>query len=102
MHITAKLGNMRKAVEWTVYPAQKDGRVVLQSSTRIAAFGGPDGSIPPGKALLSKRHPGGAYFVHLSPMCGATLVDIHSTVIEEALEAMPQSGDLIGGVVRIV
>lgn len=101
MKITAKLGKMRKAVEWTVYPAQKDGRVILQSSNYIAAFGGPSGSIPPGRALLSKRQGGGAYFMHLSPMCGATLVDIPSEVIQEALDAVPQKGDHIGGGVYV-
>lgn len=94
--ITAKLGKMRKAVRWTVYPAQKDSRIILQSSAYIAAFAGPQNAIPPGKALLSKRQPGGAYFVHLSPMCGAELVDLPADVLEAALAAQPQSGDEIG------
>ena len=96
MKITAKLGNMRKEVEWTVYPAQKDGRVVIQSSARIAAFGGPESAIRPGKALLSKRQPNGAYFLHLSPMCGATEVDVPQEIIDAARAAQPQKGDHIG------
>lgn len=83
MQITTKLGNMRKAVEWTVYPSKKDGRIVIQSDTRIAMFKD-DGS---NKGLLSKRQSGGAYFVHLSPMCGATVVDIPQEVIDGAVHA---------------
>jgi len=97
MKINAKLGNMRKSVEWTVYPAQKDGRVVIQSSKRIAAFDSIGaGSIPQGKVLLSKNQPNGAYFIHLSPMCGATLEVLPDDVRDAALASQPQSGDHIG------
>lgn len=95
--IHAKLGNMRKVVDWVVYPGQKDGRVTIQSDKRIAVFSTrPDGEIPPGKVLLSKHQSGGAYFLHLSPMCGATLVDLPDDVRDAALAAQPQSGDEIG------
>lgn len=83
MQITTKLGNMRKAVEWTVYPSKKDGRIIIQSDTRIAIFKD-DGSR---RGLLSKRQSGGAYFVHLSPMCGAAPVDIPQGVIDACLHA---------------
>ena len=92
MQITAKLGSMRKSVDWTVYPPQKDGRIVIQSDKRIALFHN-DGT---NKGLLSKSCPSGAYFVHLSPACGATVVDIPQDVIDAALAAQPQSGDHIG------
>ena len=29
--ITGKLGNMRKSVEWTVYPSKNDGTEIIQS-----------------------------------------------------------------------
>ena len=96
MQITAKLGNMRKAVDWTVYPAQKDSRIVIQSSSRIAAFAGPQNSIPQGMCLLSKRQPGGAYFLHLSSLCGAKLVPLPDDVRDAAIAAQPKSGDHIG------
>lgn len=96
MKISAKLGKMRKTVDWVVYPAQKDGRIVIQSDKRIATFGGPMNSIPPGKALLSKSCSSGAYFVHLSPACGATLVDLPDDVLEAAIGAQPKSGQEIG------
>lgn len=95
--IHAKLGNMRKVVDWVVYPSQKDGRVVIQADNYIAAFAvDPQCAIPQGKALLSKRQSGGAYFVHLSPMCGATLVDLPNEVRDAAIEAQPKSGDRLG------
>ena len=97
MQITAKLGNMRKAVEWTVYPPQRDGRIVIQSDSRIAMFHN-DGS---GKCLLSKHRSGGAYFLHLSPACGATVVPVPQDVIDAALAAQPKSGDVIHGVMTI-
>jgi len=97
MQITAKLGDMRKSVEFTVYPSQKDGRIVIQADTRIAMFHN-DGS---GRGLLSKRVQGGAYFLHLSPACGAKVVPIPQDVIDAALAAQPQSGDVIHGVMTI-
>jgi len=95
MQITAKLGNMRQPAEFTVYPPQKDGRIIIQSDKRIAVFHN-DGSR---KGLLSKQQSGGAYFVHLSPACGATLVEIPQDVIDAALAVQPQPGDVMGGVV---
>ena len=92
MHITTKLGKMRKAVEWIVYPASKDGRIKIQSDHRIATFHN-DGS---NKALLSKYVSSGAYNLHLSPLCGATVVDIPQDVVDAALAVQPQSGDRIG------
>lgn len=95
--IHAKLGTMRKVVDWVVYPAQKDGRVTIQADNYIAMFSTrPDGEVPTGKVLLSKRQAGGAYFIHLSPACGATLVDLPDEVRDAALAAEPKSGDRIG------
>ena len=95
--IRAKLGRMRKVVEWVVYPAKKDGRIVIQSDKRIAMFHN-DGS---NKGLLSKSCPNGAYFLHLSPACGAEVVEIPQGVIDAALAAQPKSGDKIHGVITI-
>ena len=95
--IHAKLGTMRKVVDWVVYPAQKDGRVTIQSDSYIAMFSTrPDGEVPPGKVMLSKRQSGGAYFIHLSPACGASLVDLPNEVRQEVMAAMPKSGDEVG------
>ena len=95
--IHGKLGNMRKVVDWVVYPGEKDGRITIQSDKRIATFSvSPEGSIPQGKVLLSKSQPSGAYFVHLSPMCGAKLYDLPDEIRDAAIAAQPKSGDEIG------
>jgi hypothetical protein len=99
MQITAKLGNMRQAVEWTVYPEKKDGRIIIQSSKRIALFKN-DGT---NKGLLSKHQSSGAYFMHLSPMCGAEVVDVPQDVIDAAMAVQPKSGDRIcGGMITVL
>ena len=97
MHITAKLGKMRQAVQWIVYPAQKDGRIVIQADKRIALFAN-DGS---NKGFLSKSVPSGAYFLHLSPAGGASGVDIPQAVIDAALAVQPQKGHQIAPGVRV-
>ena len=91
--ITAKIGDMRKAVEWVVYPAQADdkGFITIQSEKRIARFDRADG-----KGLLSKSCPNGAYFLHLNPIMGATAVLVPSAVVAAAVNAQPKSGDKIG------
>lgn len=96
--ITAKLGNMRSEVEWCVYPPNKDGRIVIQSDHRIAVFHN-DGS---NKGWLSEHKKNGAYFMHLSPACGASVVDVPQAVIDAAIAAQPQNGDKIGGVITIL
>lgn len=98
-HITAKLGKMVQTVEWVVYPASKDGRITIQSDKRIAVFHN-DGS---NRGLLSKHCPNGAYFQHLSPACGATVVEVPQDVIDAAVAAQPKNGDTMGGgVITIV
>jgi hypothetical protein len=97
MHVTAKLGKMRKEVRWIVYPAQKDGRIVIQADKRIALFTN-DGS---NKGFLSKSVSSGAYFLHLSPACGATVVDIPQAVIDAALAVQPQKGHQIAPGVHV-
>lgn len=90
--ITGKLGNMRNEVQWTVYPRSKDGRIIVQSDHRIAVFHD-DGS---NKGLLSEHKKNGAYFMHLSPACGATVVDVPQAFISAAIGAAPQNGDTMG------
>ena len=91
--ITAKLGNMRKAADWVVYPASRTGEseIVIQSDTRIASF-----DPATGKGLLSKAKPNGAYFMHLSKFMGATEIEVPADVIAAVQAAQPKSGDQIG------
>ena len=86
--ITAKLGNMRKAADWVVYPASRTG----ESASFDPATG---------KGLLSKAKPNGAYFMHLSKFMGATEVVVPADVIAAATAARPKSGDEIGPGVTI-
>lgn len=100
--ITAKLGNMRKAVEWVVYPAGRivtsnpNGSITIQSDHRIASF-----DPKTGRGYLSAHKGAGAYFMHLQPFLGATEVLVPRDVIVAALAAQPQSGDEIGPGVTI-
>lgn len=91
-HITAKLGTMRKAVEWTVYPRKSATEsVIIQSDHRIAEFDPATGA-----GWLSANKPNGAYFMHLNKFLGATEVTVPREVIEAALAAAPKTGDEIG------
>lgn len=96
--ITAKLGTMRKAAEWVVYPSPHDGAVglVIQSDHRIARI-----YPETGKGILSVHKGSGAYFVHLNGILGATVIDVPQDVIDAALAAQPKSGDEIGPGVRV-
>ncbi len=97
-HITAKLGNMRKATDWVVYPAQPMNPhiLVIQSDHRIAHI-----DSQTGEGMLSAHKSGGAYFVHLVKEAGASYITAPKDVIEAALAARPQSGDNVGAGVRV-
>lgn len=99
--ISAKLGNMRKAADWVVYPNASpspnaggvDGALVIQiqSDHRIAQF-----NSVTGRGWLSKHKSNGAYGPDLLPILGATPVVVPADVIAAALDAKPKSGDEIG------
>ena len=98
--ITCKLGNMRKAKEWVVYPQatnkDPDGTFLIQCDTRIAKV-----DAASCKAILSVNKPSGAYCMHLSPSLGATIVDVPKELVEAIKEAQPKSGDHTGQAVYI-
>jgi hypothetical protein len=96
---------MRKAVEWTVYPAQegfparfhptpKSKQITIQSDNRICAF-----DCETGEGVLSKS--GRCYFPDLMAFRGAKPVIVPQEIIEMALAAQPQKGDHIGGNVYV-
>lgn len=90
-HVTCKLGNMRKAVEWIIYPARENNpNILIQSDCRIC-------SIDPatGKGMLSVHKSGGAYGPHLSPLMGATQVDIPQDLITQLIAEQPHKGDVL-------
>ena len=89
---TLKLGNMRKAKAWVVYPRKPEQEdVQIQCDTRIARF-----RVADGLGLLSAHKANGAYGVHLNPGLGATVVTVPPEVVKQCLEAAPKSGDMIG------
>lgn len=97
--VMAKLGNMRKAADFIVYPKSTDDtskNLIIQSDSRICKF-----DVETGKGLLSANKRG-AGFMHLHPVLGATVIDVPSDVIEAAKAATPKSGDEIGPGVRIL
>lgn len=101
MTIVAKLGNMRKAQEWTVYPksSAQVGKqdIVIQSDTRIAQINQETKT-----AVLSQPHKNGSYFLDLLQLRGAMFdVPVPQEVIDAALAAQPKSGDEVGPGVTI-
>jgi len=104
-HVTGKLGNMRKAAEWTVYPpsrtvSQEDPTLFVQSEKRAVTI-----NLKTGKGMLSSGKGGHPGFHSTTKFCGATEIDVPLDFIDACLAAQPQSGDTIGsiggGVVRI-
>lgn len=90
--ITAKLGTMRKPVDWVVYPKKPDDKnIIIQSDKRIAAIDSETGA-----GLLSASRSSGAYFIHLTPSLGAKPITVSPEILAEIKGAMPQSGDKIG------
>lgn len=90
--IMAKLGNMRKSVEWVIYPRKADEKgVVIQSDKRICMFK-PD----TGEGILSAHCATGARFLHLNKIMGATFVMVPKDVIDAALASVAQPGQEIG------
>ena len=58
--ISLKLGNARKPQEYTIYPYNGDGFILIQSDTRIARVD------MTGKGIASNPHSNGAYGSHLA------------------------------------
>lgn len=77
-HVTGKLGNMRKAAEWTVYGAKEGAtKRTIQCKGRIAEI-----DLETGKAMLSSGKKGNG-FVALSPFLGATEVDCCPSILQQ-------------------
>jgi hypothetical protein len=79
-NFTAKLGNMKKAQEFTVCPVSntEPHLVTVQSDKRIARI-----DLTTGKAMLSDGKGGHPGFHKLLPMCGAVEVDVAPDVLDE-------------------
>lgn len=83
---------MRKPDTFIVYPKGKDDNfLVVQGSRTIAKI-----EIDTGKGLLNFKGSNSKYFMHLSPMLGAKVIEFPKDFIIKAFEFLPCSGDLIG------
>jgi hypothetical protein len=81
--VTGKLGNMRKSVEWVVAPpASGSTKIVIQSDHRIAEV-----DTSTGMAWLSDGKNGHQGFLKLSPVFGATLVNVTDDFLHEVKQA---------------
>lgn len=94
MDITCKLGNMRKAVEWTICPQDSTtpNEIVIQADKRIAKV-----FLDKGKAILSDGKGGHPGYMKLLFSLGATVVDVPSEVIQELKDKIaknPQVGPI--------
>lgn len=98
--VNFKIGPMRKEADWTVYPAsrtarQDDPTMFVQSDRRALSI-----NLVTKKGMLSKaqNYPG---FHSTQKFLGAVEVDVPDEIIEMCQNAQPQSGDTIGGILRI-
>ena len=94
--VKAKLGSMRKEVEWVVYPnhnkGEKPTNIFIQADRRCCVI---DTQTKVG--LLSKpmNYPR-RDFCH--PHFGGEVIQVSQEFIDECLRKQPQSGDVIHGV----
>lgn len=89
--VSFKIGNMRKTVEWTVYPPGTDAKkLFVQSDKRALSI-----NLETKKGFLSdgRGHPS---FMSVSPMMGAVEVDVPDEIIKMCLETQPKKGDQVG------
>lgn len=88
-----KLGSMRKAQDFIVYPASRDegSKVLIQSDKRIAQI-----DIETGEGVLSNGKAGHPGFIELMEIRGAKPIKVGAEVIDAIKAARPKSGDMIG------
>jgi hypothetical protein len=79
--ITAKLGNMRKESEFTIYPITNPDTIQIQSDKRIARV-----QLSTGKAILSDGKGGHPGAWKLQKQAGATLIDVPAEIVGQLRE----------------
>lgn len=89
--VTAKFGNMRKDVEWVVYPHTDSNLIMMQSEHRCVII-----NVAEQNGMLSQNIANYPRFLHCNPAMGGTAVAVSLEVIEVAQNAKPKSGDEIG------
>lgn len=93
--ITFKIGNMRKAADWIVYPAsftegRPDPTIFVQSDKRALSI---NPETKTGMLSNGKGHPG---FISVSAVLGAVKVDVSDEILAMVQSAQAQKGDRIG------
>lgn len=95
---TAKLGNMRKAVDWIVYPpsrtASEPNMLLIQSDKRICQF-----DKTTGEGVLSASHNYPSFVTLQLP--NATKITVPPDVIALAEANQYKSGDRLGSICTI-
>lgn len=88
-HVNGKLGNMRKAVEWVVYPAldAEQRSRVIQSDRRVARV-----DLDSGKAVVSDGKGGHPGFHKLTSFMGATECECPEEILTALRELPTQVG----------
>jgi hypothetical protein len=78
--VTGKMGNMRKAQSWVIYPRNNSDQreVTIQCDNRIARV-----NLDTGKAILSDGKGGHQGFMKLQPMLGAVEVDCPQDMLDQ-------------------
>ena len=85
--VTAKLGNMRKAQEWTVYPIKpSETTATIQCDQRIAKI-----DFTSGNCLLSDGKGGHQGFMKLSTFMGAKVYPTPTELLEALKNLVPES-----------
>lgn len=80
--VTGKLGNMRRATDWVVYPRDADANpdektVLIQCERRIALV-----ELDTGKAIVSDGKGGHQGFLKLNPVLGAKRCEVPVDMLE--------------------
>lgn len=89
--VTCKLGNMKKAQEWTIYKREENSpEVMIQCDKRIAKI-----NVETRQAMLSTK---GSSFMHLLEFMGAIKIEVPQDTIDKILAAgSPKVGEYLGG-----
>lgn len=95
-NITGKLGNMRKAVEWTVYSADNAEDIfrTIQCDKRIAKV-----NLETKKVVLSDGKGGHQGFFKLNKIMGAIEYDCPQEIIDQLKNLDDDHGKQVGAVV---
>lgn len=95
--VIAKLGNMRKPQEFTVYPFNDgDKTITVQSDKSIGQF-----DPITGKGVLNSKGSNAKYFMHLLPHYGAVPFDFPLEFVEQCKTVQPKKGDIVRDIVEI-